>query len=191
MPADATTPPPSERGGPVVEVRRSTRRRRTVAAYHDGDRVVVMIPARFSRAQEAEWVAAMVARLDAGTQRRRRRPSDAELVRRARELADRYLDGRPQPVSVRWSPGMRAQWGSCTPTEGTIRLSETLRQMPSWVRDYVLVHELAHLLEPSHNARFWELVAQYPRSERARGYLDGVTAAAQLEFDECATAEPG
>jgi hypothetical protein len=41
---------------PVVEVRRSQRRRRTVSAYRDGERVVVLIPDRFSRAEEMEWV---------------------------------------------------------------------------------------------------------------------------------------
>jgi hypothetical protein len=56
--------------------------------------------------------------------------------------------------------------------------------MPHWVRDYVLVHELAHLLVPGHGPDFWALVQRYPRTERARGYLDGVSAAAQLELED-------
>jgi hypothetical protein len=42
------------------------------------------------------------------------------------------------------------------------------------------LHELAHLIEPGHGPRFWRLLASYPRTERARGYLDGVSAAAGL-----------
>ena len=49
--------------------------------------------------------------------------------------------------------------------------------MPSWVVDYVLIHELAHLLVPGHGTDFWELVQRYPRTERARGYLEGFSAA--------------
>jgi predicted metal-dependent hydrolase len=162
-----------------VEVRRSGRRKRTVSAYRDGERVVVLIPARFTAAEEREWVDRMVARV-VGAEQRRRPSSDAELARRARELSDRYLDGRARPASVRWVPAMRTRWGSCTPADRTIRLSRTLEPMPVWVQDYVLVHELAHLLESGHGPRFWRLVERYPRTERARGYLDGVSAAARL-----------
>jgi predicted metal-dependent hydrolase len=164
--------------GPEVEVRRSARRRRTVSAYRDGERVIVLIPARFSKAEEREWVARMVARVLATPNRRRR--GDAELARRARELSDRYLDGRARPASVQWVTAMRTRWASCTPAEGTIRLSRALLDMPPWVQDYVLLHELAHLLEAGHGPRFWRLLETYPRTERARGYLDGVSAAAHL-----------
>lgn len=165
-------------GDTPVEVRRSTRRRRTVSAYRDGDRVIVLIPARFTAAEERDWVARMVARVD-GT-RSRRRSGDAALARRARDLSARYLDGRAQPASVRWVPTMRTRWASCTPADSTIRLSRRLQDMPPWVQDYVLVHELAHLIEAGHGPRFWRLVENYPRTERARGYLDGVSAAANL-----------
>ncbi|HEU5005688.1 MAG TPA: M48 family metallopeptidase [Jatrophihabitantaceae bacterium] len=169
--------------GRKVEVRRSARRRRTVQAYRDGDRTVVLIPARFTRAQEQEWVAAMLARLDGtGPRGRRRAPSDLALARRAEQLSARYLDGRARPASVRWVRSMSSRWASCTPADATIRMSERLQQMPDWVQDYVLVHELAHLIVPGHGPRFWALVDRYPRTERARGYLDGVSAAAGLSF---------
>jgi len=146
-----------------------------VTAYRDGDRTVVLIPARFTGVQEREWVDRMVARLSA--QDRRRRPPDADLMLRASELSRRYLDGVARPVSVSWVANQHSRWGSCTPADRTIRLSTRLRGMPSWVIDYVLVHELAHLIEQGHGPRFWALVESYPRTERARGYLEGFTAA--------------
>jgi predicted metal-dependent hydrolase len=168
----------------TVEVRRSVRRRQTVSAYRDGDRVVVLIPARFSKAEERRWVAEMLARLDARESRRSRGPraSDAALLARARQLSGLYLDGRADPDSVRWVGNMSTRWGSCTPVDRTIRVSTRLRDTPGWVLDYVLVHELTHLLVPGHGAEFWELVNRYPRAERARGFLEGVAAAAQLDL---------
>jgi predicted metal-dependent hydrolase len=163
---------------PVVEVRRSRRRRSTVAAYREDDRVVVMIPARMSRAEEQEWVATMLARLERSE--RRRRPSDATLMRRARDLNARYLDGAATPGTVRWVDNQNSRWGSCTPADRAIRLSRRLEGTPGWVIDYVLVHELAHLIEVGHTARFWRLVDRYPKAERAKGFLEGVAAASQL-----------
>ncbi|WP_129665136.1 M48 family metallopeptidase [Phytoactinopolyspora endophytica] len=159
-----------------VEVRRSPRRRRTVTAYREGGRIIVCLPARFSAAEERRWVQTMLKRLDA--QEQRRRPSDDQLLRRARELSRRYLDGRADPSSIRWSSAQRSRWGSCTPSDGSIRLSERLQGLPGWVVDYVLVHELVHLLIGNHSDEFWELVGRYPRAERARGFLDGLDYAA-------------
>lgn len=163
---------------PVVEVRRSQRRRRTVSAYRDGERVVVLIPDLFSRAEENEWVIRMVARLDA--RHTTHRSSDAELAARADRLAARYLsEYRVSPASVRWVSNQNGRWGSCTPDERTIRISSRIRQMPDWVVDYVVLHEPVHLIVPTHGRRFWSLVGRYPKAERARGYLEGFSAASQ------------
>jgi len=166
---------------PVVEVRRSRKRRRTVAAYREDDKVVVLLPARFTRAEEKEWVATMLARLERSE--RRRRPSDAGLKRRAAELGERFLEGRAVPDTVRWVANQRSRWGSCTPSDKAIRLSTRLQGMPSWVVDYVLVHELAHLIEAGHGAAFWRWVDRYPKAERAKGFLEGVAAASALGIE--------
>ena len=170
---------------PVVEVRRSERRRRTVSAYRDGERVVVLIPGQFSRAEEREWVDRMLERLAARDQRARR--SDTELAARAQRLVSRYLAeyrAAGRPASVRWVSNQNGRWGSCTPADRTIRISDRIMDMPDWVVDYVLLHELVHLVVPSHSTKFWALVGRYPRSERARGYLEGVSAAGGQAFHE-------
>jgi predicted metal-dependent hydrolase len=159
--------------GPV-EVRRSTRRRRTVTAYRERGRTIVRIPAGFTRAEEQRWVAQMLAKLQSREERRRRSlGGDAELLARATALSETHLDGLARPVSVRWVDNQNRRWGSCTPADRTIRLSSRLQAMPTYVVDYVLVHELAHLLEPGHGERFWALVTRFPRAERALGFLEG------------------
>src|SRR6478752_8624543 len=162
-----------------VEVRRSKRRRRTVSAYRDGDRIIVLIPASLSKKEEAEWVESMVARLE--KQERRLKPSDDDLLKRALSLSDRYFGGIAIPESVRWVDNQTARWGSCSPGDRTIRLSARLQGMPSWVIDYVLVHELAHLLAPGHDAAFWAWVDRYPHPEKATGYLLGCSTAARID----------
>ncbi|WP_381794322.1 M48 family metallopeptidase [Streptomyces niveus] len=162
----------------AVEVRRSARRNRTVSAYREGDRTIVLIPARMSEAEERRWVTVMLDKLAA--QESKRILGDGDLTDRAKRLSELYFDGRARPASVRWVTNQNTRWGSCTPAEGSIRLSHRLQGMPEYVVDYVLVHELAHLLVPGHGPSFWKLLEAYPRTERARGYLEGVVAGERL-----------
>lgn len=131
-----------------------------------------------SAAEEKRWVALMLDKLAA--QESKRLFGDDALAARAQELSVRYLGGRATPERVRWVTNQNTRWGSCTPTERSVRLSHRLQGMPEYVIDYVLLHELAHLLVPDHGSRFWALLEAYPRTERARGYLEGVVAAARL-----------
>lgn len=158
--------------GPRVEIRRSRRRRRTVSARRDGDKIIVMVPDNLTKAQERDLVSEMVAKVEK-RERRGPRRTDNDLMDRAQRLSDLYLGGIAEPVSVRWVGNQRTRWGSCTPDDRTIRLSERLQKMPDWVIDYVLVHELVHLIEPHHNEAFWGWVANYPHTAKAKGYLEG------------------
>jgi predicted metal-dependent hydrolase len=128
-----------------------------------------------SEAEERRWVTVMLDKLAA--QESKRALGDADLAERAERLSGQYFDGRARATSVRWVTNQNSRWGSCTPAEGSIRLSHRLKGMPDYVIDYVLLHELAHLLVPGHGPRFWRLLDAYPRTERARGYLEGVAAA--------------
>ncbi|MCU1463368.1 MAG: family peptidase [Acidimicrobiales bacterium] len=156
-----------------VEVVRSTRRRRTISAQQVGGVLRISMPASTTKAEEEKWVGEMQRRF-----RRKRAADIVDLPERAARLADRHR--LPRPASVRWVDNQTTRWGSCTPQDGSIRISSALAELPTWVLDYVLVHELAHLAEPGHDRRFWALVDRYPRAERARGYL----MAKSLEPDE-------
>lgn len=151
-----------------VQVTRSARRRKTVQARLVGDTLHISIPARLSKDEEARWVEEMVHRLERrhGTARPR---SSEDLVQRAGQLSARY--GLPRPSSIRWVNNQNSRWGSCTPADGSIRISRKLAAEPAWVLDYVIVHELAHLEVPGHGPAFWRLVERYPKCERAKGFL--------------------
>ncbi len=149
---------------PPVRVIRSARRRKTAAARLVDGVIEVRVPAGISAAEETRLVERLTARV-AG----RRARSDADLVARAATLARRH--DLPRPTGIRWVENQTTRWGSCTPATGEIRLSHRLAGFPDWVVDYVIVHELAHLVEAGHGPAFWEIVGRYPLTERARGFL--------------------
>ena len=124
----------------------------------------VAYPPRMSRAEAEQIAQELRARME------RRVASDRlDVAARARALARRYE--LPLPARVEWSDRQQARWGSCDPGDRNIRVSRRLAAFPTWVLDYVLVHELAHLAVPDHGPRFQALVARYPRAERAVGFL--------------------
>ncbi|MCZ4655534.1 MULTISPECIES: M48 metallopeptidase family protein [Dietzia] len=139
----------------------------------EGETVVVLMPAGLPRAEERRLITDMLGRLARSGRRKGHRASDADLMRRATELSTKWLEGRARPASVRWVPAMTTRWASCSPDSGELRISETLRDVPAYVLDYVVMHELVHLVVPGgHPPEFWEVVRRYPRTERAMGYLE-------------------
>ncbi len=147
-----------------VQVSRSRRRKRSVGAKLTGDLLDITLPWWMNAAEEDHWVEVMSRRFA-----RRLATDRVDLPERAARLAARY--GLHRPSRITWAGELRSRWGSCTASTGEIRLSSKLAGFPDWVIDYVIVHELAHLHVRGHNARFWELVQRYPKSERAIGYL--------------------
>ncbi|MFN8471440.1 MAG: M48 family metallopeptidase [Anaerolineae bacterium] len=153
-----------------IKIVRSARRTRTVTARPLPDGTLeVLAPAHVSD----DDLAPIVERLQKRLAKRSKPPeaNDRELEQRAQELNRKLFGGRLRWASLRYVTNQQRRFGSCTPATGTIRISDRVAKMPSWVRDYVLVHEMAHLEQPNHSRAFWKLVERYPLTERARGYL--------------------
>lgn len=161
-PSEVAAPPSTELFR--VEVIRSKKRRRSVSAQLVDDVLRVSIPAWMSPTEEESSVADMVRRF-----RRRLATHDIDLVERARRLARTF--SLKLPTSITWADNLTSVWGLCTPATADIRLSNRLVGFPTWVLDYVIVHELAHLHVSGHGPDFWAIVNRYPKSERAIGYL--------------------
>ena len=147
-----------------IEVVRSKRRRRSVSAELVGTTLKVSIPAWMTQREEERSVDEMVRRFT-----RYVATTEIDLADRARTLAARY--GLPLPDHIEWASNLKAVWGLCTPEDRSVRISERLVGFPSWVLDYVIIHELAHLRVSGHNRDFWALVRKCPKTERAIGYL--------------------
>ena len=155
-----------------VRIVRSRRRRKTVQAREVDGVLEVRAPAVMSDRELQPFID----KFQKSVARRRAKADldEADLQKRAADLNRRYFGGQLRWASIRWVTNQDKRFGSCTPSRGTIRLSDRLATMPDWVRDYVIVHELAHLEEANHGPRFWRLVDKYPLTERARGYLMAV-----------------
>ena len=147
-----------------TEVVRSPRRKKTVEARVVGDTLRVLLPASLSEEEEQHWVDEMRRRIE-----RKTRSTHVDLSERARSLARKYR--LPEPAAISFTSRQQARWGSCSPESRSIRISSRLVEFPAWVLDYVIIHELAHLVETHHTRRFWNLVNRYTLTERARGFL--------------------
>lgn len=162
---------------PEVEVRRSARRKRTLTVFRERGRLVALVPARLTIAQERALVPPLVERFLRREAQRTLPIEGDELAERARRLYDAFLaerSGLPLPAfTITWVDNQQRRWGSCSTASGRIRLSSRLRTMPLWVSDYVIVHELAHLFVPNHSAAFHHLMAGYPELARAEAFLQG------------------
>lgn len=148
----------------MIEVVRSKRRKRSVGARLVGNTITVTVPSWMSTAETDRSVADMVRRFE-----RKRTTENIDLAGRARRLARQYE--LPEPDSIVWVSNMAMRWGSCTAATRSIRLSDRMAGFPEWVIEFVIVHELAHLVVPGHGPQFDALVSRYPKTERAIGYL--------------------
>lgn len=149
---------------PPVDVIRSPRRRKTVQARLVGERVELRVPAAMPDAEVAEHIAVLVPKLE-----RQRRAAPIDLHERALRLARQF--DLPEPEGIRWVANQHRRWGSCTVTDGSIRISDRLADAPDFVLDYVVLHELTHLEVADHGPDFRALMARYLLGERAEGYL--------------------
>lgn len=147
-----------------VEVIRSAKRRKSYAARLVGGVLRVTVPSWMSAREERAAVAEMTARFQ-----RKMSTNRIDLRRRMSILHRNH--GLPVADAIRWSDDMLGRWASCTPSTSTIRVSTRIAAFPDWVVDYVLVHEMVHLLHGGHGPEFWAAVNVYPRTERAIGYL--------------------
>ncbi|MCB8927689.1 MAG: M48 family metallopeptidase [Ardenticatenaceae bacterium] len=152
-----------------VKIMRSAKRKKTVSAELKNGELVVRAPARMSDRELAPIIEKLQKRLRKKTNRIPKTDEDLEVM--AQQLNQIYFSGRLKWQSIRYVTNQNRRFGSCTPSLGTIRLSDRLASMPDWVLKYVIVHELAHLEEANHGPNFWALVNRYPLTERARGYL--------------------
>jgi len=155
-----------------VEIIRSKRRKNTIQAKFVGEKLYIYLPSRMTESEEKKWIDKMI-KWSKRHKKRKELNGNTELLKRAQQLNKMYFDGSLD-FSIKFVTNQNTRFGSCTSATRSIRISDRLAKMPRWVQDYVIIHELAHILHPNHTKRFWEKVNQYKYAERAKGYLIAV-----------------
>ena len=153
---------------PPIRIITSRKRRRTVTARLRSGVLELLVPASMPLVEREHWAQVMSRRL--ARRAARARPSDERLQERARRLNERHFEGKLRWASIGFTE-MDRLWGSCTFTAGAIRIARRAASLPEWVLDYLLMHELAHLVHSDHGQEFHDLENRYPLAERAKGYL--------------------
>jgi len=156
---------------PAHRVIRKERRRRGISAFRQGGVIEIHIPAKMSRRQEIEIIPemiAMVLRREA-----RSRKTDSQLMQMGIELLEKYLpEAQVKPASINWR-NMSERWGSCTTVDRTIRISDRLIGAPQYVLDYIIFHELIHLITPNHDQNFYSYLNRFTDQGKAEAFLEG------------------
>jgi len=172
----------------TVEVKRDKRLRKSARWLRETPEYILLrVPPHTNRQQITNLLDDICVALSKQRQRAERL-TDAELQARAERINRKHFSSDITWESIRWVGNMRKRLGSCTnggPTDGHIRISERIREWPDWVIDYIIAHELAHRVHPNHSKDFWcYLETAYPLTERARGFIQGVSYAGAIMFDE-------
>ena len=160
--------------GVALELRVIRKRVKNINARLRGKTLLVSAPHRVPAGELEETILQLARRLV----RRGRADvvnSDGGAETIARKVAAHFSDP-PEVAEVRFVTNQRARWGSYSSQTGVVRLNAALRQMPPWVLEAVVAHELAHSFHLDHSPAFWELVRSVcPKTDRARAFLEGVS----------------
>ena len=161
--------------GEIVVIR-SKKRKRNIAAFRQGGKIIISIPARLSKAEERQVVPEMIAKIRA----KEVAAPESELMVTADRLLSRYApEISLRPASVTWR-SMNERWGSCTSVDRTIRLASKLQRAPEYVLEFVLYHEAIHLQHADHGPEFYKFLHRYPRHLEAEAFLAGFELAENL-----------
>ena len=154
----------------TIKILRSRRRKRTVSARLVKDILIVRAPENIPESRLQKVVDELKSRIERKQIKEELNKQD-NLAQRAEEFNQEYFGNKLKINSIEYVTSHNSKFGCCNYRTGSIRISHRIGAMPKWVRDYVIIHELAHLVEPNHSQAFWDIVNCYKLSERARGYL--------------------
>ncbi len=155
-----------------IKIIRSKKRKKTIQAKIVDGKLWIYLPAGLTHKEEEKWISTMIEKNET-RKHRQKLNTNGMLQKRANDLNKQYFNNGLD-FNIKFVTNQTSKFGSCTPETKVIRISDKIISMPRWVQDYIIIHELAHLIHPDHSKEFWKKVYQYKYVERAKGYLIAV-----------------
>ena len=153
-----------------IVVKRSSRRRKTVYAKLKNNIMEVLAPDKINDSQLDRVISELKHKLEDKVKEKTANRENS-LLQRAESFNRRYFGGKLELKYIGYSFRQKSKFGVCYPQRGIILINGCLKNMPLWVENYVIIHEMAHLVYPNHSKDFWKMARRYPKTERAIGYL--------------------
>ncbi|MCK5760063.1 MAG: M48 family metallopeptidase [Candidatus Delongbacteria bacterium] len=150
-----------------VVIQRSKRRKKTLQAVLKGDTVKVLVPFTTGDIEINKFLDKFLKKLE---RKNIILNNDKELLSRANKLKKKFIPDAPD-FTIVFQESLKRTWGKCFTNQRKIVINPVLATYPKWVLDFVIVHEIAHLLIPNHGKEFRELVDRFKLKERAVGFL--------------------
>ena len=150
-----------------IVIQRSKRRKKTLQATFKNHIVKILAPSTASDTEINKFLDKFLKKLE-------RKDiilnNDKELLSRANKLKKKFIPDAPD-FTIVFQESLKRTWGKCFTNQRKIIINPVLATYPKWVLDFVIVHEIAHLLIPNHGKEFRSLVDRFKLKERAVGFL--------------------
>ncbi|MBN2789825.1 MAG: M48 family metallopeptidase [Candidatus Delongbacteria bacterium] len=150
-----------------IIVKRSKRRKKTLQASLRDNTVKILAPHHTSDGDIKAFLNKFLEKLEL---KEIILNNDDELLKRSLKLKKKFIPEAPD-YSIEFQGTLLRTWGKCYTRQRKIVINPVLATYPKWVMDYVIIHEIAHLLVPNHGKDFRSLINRFKLKERAVGFL--------------------
>lgn len=153
-----------------IKIIRSSRRRRTSSAKIVNNTLEIRVPDHLSEDEIQEIAESLKKKVD---NKIALAQCEIDLEERAAMLNEKYLEGKAHWSSIDWSQAQKKRWGTCVLPPRRIWINDSLRNVPDYVLNQVIIHELVHtFIRGNHSEEFYEWARKAPDYDKAEGYLE-------------------
>jgi len=157
-----------------IEIKYSKRRKKTVSAVFRNDTLIISAPQNINKQFLDDFIKKTKRKYFVSMENKKTNLKELSLKLMKKYFSKAIRDKIGNDFDITFVSTQKTVLGVCNYANRTIRLSDVLIPLPNWITNYVIIHELAHFIEPNHSKRFWEIVNNYPYVDQAKSFLQGL-----------------